>query len=200
MVKKLTEDEKKKLAEDDYSDVEVGAEEYANTVLKKKKDKESAKTLEEFEDIIQSEQDFLKFCDEFNENISLVYRNKLFKFKIRPVEPGDDLSFLSSDTTSFMDMKPEERKAMRKELMGKPLSDKEQELVDAVNRRSRKDVARKGMEAINKLVETFVISPNLTPKDWSKIPLNLRLFLGNELMDKLGLSFGEAIHLFHDNG
>lgn len=196
--KGLSKEEKEKMANEDYSDVEAAANEYAKTVMKPQEEAKLQEAEEDFNEIIESEQDFLKFVDDISDDkIEVIFRGKLLKFRIRGVEEGDDLSFLQADASNFIDMPLEERKLMRKYMKGMRLTEKEHELIDEIQARNRRDAAKNSMIAVSKLLEEYVVEPKLSKEAWAKFPLNLKLVISNEIMEKLGLGFGETITLFH---
>lgn len=206
----LTDEERERIANADYSDLEKEANEFYEKVVVPEKEAEKEEIIQDFDEVISTEQDFLEFFKNADEVVELgiVFRGKLLKFNIRPIVEGEDLSFIDLDKNIFADLKPDELKLFRKHLKGEDLTDTEQEKLDEINRKSLRNSAEKTYTMMTKLCALFATPPVFedVPEElreakkiewWTKTPMNLRLFLGGEILDILGLNFNETIKLFH---
>lgn len=172
------------------------AREYDKKVLQPKKEKEIRDSQEKYKELIDTEKDFLDFFNEDKYKFQVEYKGKLFDIEITYIDPEkNDLSILEMDTGEiFSDLDSEEQKIIMKMQDREPLTPSEQERIN--NLSTNPETAKAVFKNMNKVLTQQVIKPNISEDQWNRVDLAFRLFVYQEVMDRLGLSANTQPRLF----
>jgi hypothetical protein len=199
--KKISEE---KLTEEELKEIAAGAEVYEEEVVIPEKKEEAKKIKEEFDEVIATEKDFLDLFSEKRLEIKVVYEGKLIPFKVKPIEPGDDMSFLDTDASAYLDLKDEEIKVIKKVNEGKKLNRKEQQIYNKLAKNEGGAMSSGALEMMHSLFAQHVTPPELGGDKearkafWVTAPFNMKMILFEAVMKALGLDQGSTIKLFRD--
>lgn len=172
------------------------AREYDKKVLRPEKEKEIRDSQEKYKELIDTEKDFLDFFNEDKYKFQVEYKGKLFDIEITYIDPEkNDLSILEMDTGEiFSDLDSEEQKIIMKMQDREPLTPSEQERIN--NLSTNPETAKAVFKNMNKVLTQQVIKPNISEDQWNRVDLAFRLFVYQEVMDRLGLSANTQPRLF----
>lgn len=172
------------------------AREYDKKVLRPEKEKEIRDSQEKYKELIDTEKDFLDFFNEDKYKFQVEYKGKLFDIEITYIDPEkNDLSILEMDTGEiFSDLDSEEQKIIMKMQNGEPLTPSEQERIN--NLSTNPETAKAVFKNMNKVLTQQVIKPDISEDQWNRVDLAFRLFVYQEVMDRLGLSANTQPRLF----
>lgn len=172
------------------------AREYDKKVLRPEKEKEIRDSQEKYKELIDTEKDFLDFFNEDKYKFQVEYKGKLFDIEITYIDPEkNDLSILEMDTGEiFSDLDSEEQKIIMKMQNGEVLTPTEQERIN--NLSTNPETAKAVFKNMNKVLTQQVIKPDISEDQWNRVDLAFRLFVYQEVMDRLGLSANTQPRLF----
>jgi len=172
------------------------AREYDKKVLRPEKEKEIRDSQEKYKELIDTEKDFLDFFNEDKYKFQVEYKGKVFDIEITYIDPEkNDLSILEMDTGEiFSDLDSEEQKIIMKMQDREPLTPSEQERIN--NLSTNPETAKAVFKNMNKVLTQQVIKPNISEDQWNRVDLAFRLFVYQEVMDRLGLSANTQPRLF----
>lgn len=172
------------------------AREYDKKVLRPEKEKEIRDSQEKYKELIDTEKDFLDFFNEDKYKFQVEYKGKLFDIEITYIDPEkNDLSILEMDTGEiFSDLDSEEQKIIMKMQDREPLTPSEQERIN--NLSTNPETAKAVFKNMNKVLTQQVIKPDISEDQWNRVDLAFRLFVYQEVMDRLGLSANTQPRLF----
>lgn len=198
----------KKLTKKQIAQMEAEAEEYDKKVIKPQKKKEQEKFEKEFEEVIESEDDLLKEFSPERFNIQVIYTSpltktpKLYKFTVKPIEPGDDLSLLDIDKDIYSDLRPEEKAIMEKLQRGETLTEDDFKIMQKAEAEARKKTADKVLDQTHTVLSQFVTPPDFggdlekRKEFWINADFMFKMFLFTEVVNRLGLNQQTLIKLF----
>lgn len=186
----------------DYDELAKEAKQVYNEEIIPEKIEKTIEVIEDFEEIIETEQQLVELFNEERFNLDVVYKNRLLKFKIKPITEGDDLSFLDLDLAIYSDMSEEEAETIEKVVKNEKLSKKDEKILEAMDERQMKKIAEKGYEMVNKLLAQHVTPPDYNGdlekryKFWEQADFILKELLVKEVTDRLGIDGNQTAKLF----
>lgn len=203
-IKENSEEKVEQLSEEDLKAIAEGAEDYEENVVIPEKKEEAKKAQEEFNEIVETEKDFLDLFSDKRLKLSVIYEDKLLKFDIKPIEPGDDMSFLDTDANAYLDLKDEEIKVINKVNKKKRLNKKEKKIYERLANNEGGSMSSTALEMMHQLFAQHVTPPVLDGDKearkafWITAPFNLKILLFEATMKALGLDQGTTLKLFRD--
>ncbi len=204
MANPIKENSEEILTEEDLKQIAEGAEDYEENVVIPEKKEEAAKAHEEFKEIIETEKDFLDLFNDERLEIQVVYDDKLLKFTVKPIEPGDDMSFLDTDANQYLDLKDEEIKVIEKVNKKKRLNKKEKKIYERLAKNEGGAMSSTALKMMHQLFAQHITPPELGGDKearlafWVKAPFNLKILLFEATMRALGLDQGTTLRLFRN--
>jgi len=180
--------------------IKRASEAYTDELLPARKEKEEEASAI-FEEIIDSEKAFLDFFNEERLNISIIFKGKLFKFKVKPIEPDDDLDILDMDMSIYADFTETEKRLIKKATSGEKLTAKEERLAEKLDKRVKDVTSRKILERSEAILVQHVTPPSFKSEKkrlefWRSVELNFKIFVAEQVMKALGLDANAQIQLF----
>ena len=167
---------------------------------------ETEEALKEFNEIISTEDELVELFSPQRFEISIVYKQKLLKFTIKPMAPGDDLSVLDVDQQVYANLTEEEKKIIEKIGKGEELTEEESKTIQDSNKRARQETASNQLGRMHLILAQFVTPPEFDGdidkkvKFWEGVDFILKTFLTNQIMDKLGFHPDAMVKLFQGDG
>lgn len=167
-------------------------------------EQEEAEAREEFSQYIETEEEFLSFFSEERYNLKVLYGDKIVPFKVKPVESGDDLSYMDVDIDIYADLNSKEQKVIEKVGKGEKLRKGEQKLYERIMKRQAQKATGHVNDMLVKLLARHVTPPSFDTveereKFWETSPVDLRTFLGTQVMGVLGIDRRNTVQLFRDD-
>jgi len=174
---------------------------YEDEVLLPSQEEEVEEVLQTFDEVVETEKELLKLFNPDRLNLEVVYNGKHLKFKIRNVEPTDDLKALQMDLSIYTDLSELEKGVMDKGGAGEKLSSSEERLYKNTVRKLENKLAGTILNQVHTILAYYVTPPTGTFDErvefWKNVPFDLRTFIASETMDRLGISPDSDIKLFH---
>ena len=119
------------------------------------------------------------------------------KIEIQQIDPEtNDLSLMEMDSGEiYADMTPQEQEIITKTRAGIPLTKKEQETLSKLNM-NKKEI-QVLFKSMHEILSQLVVKPRLTKEQWEgTVPLDLRLFLYEEVTTRVGINNKQQPMLF----
>ena len=187
-------------------------EDEANRVWQdKKKEDERATvdTTDKYKTRIATEDEMVKFFEQDEAyDLKVVWDDTLFEFKVKPLEAGDNIDVLNIDMDMLSDMDMPTREALSNKAQGMDLTAKEQELVNAVERKAIPQNSNSIITMANKLLATYVTPPEFNKINnekkrlkarrdwWSARPFSFKMFLMGQVLKLIGMDTTATFKLF----
>ena len=181
----------------DYESAKKRAKEYEETIIKPEEKAKNEEAKQEFDEIIETEKQFLDFFNPDNHKLEILYAGKLLKIEIQQIDPEtNDLSLMEMDSGEiYADMTPQEQEIITKTRAGIPLTKKEQETLSKLNM-NKKEI-QVLFKSMHEILSQLVVKPRLTKEQWENtVPLDLRLFLYEEVTTRVGINNKQQPKLF----
>jgi hypothetical protein len=189
------------------------AEAYREQVQKPLLEEEEKEAKQQFDTIIKTESDFLKHFEEKDtSSFQVVHDGALLTFNIRQIEPGDDLSDLNVDADLFADIDADTRAAILKQTKGEDLSDHERKLISKIDMGKATEMQEASLKMSHAILTQFVTPPAFEEIEdkttraakrlafWKKQPLTFKIFLSNEVSQRLGIDMTTRFSIFQPSG
>ena len=162
---------------------------------------EQAKEIEkEFDEVIETRRDLLNLFEEDNLDMEILYKGKLLKLILHPVDGTANLKAL--DLNIHAELSDLEKSVLDPEKQ-EDLSPSEQKLHDKTMKKLEKDISKNLLEYTYQVLSQFVFFPDMEDmpiedrvKFWEKLPFDLKMFISVEAMKRLGLEPASDIKLF----
>jgi hypothetical protein len=187
------------------------ANKYAKTVKEPREREEQAKKKKEFKRIIKSEKTLLERFNPQRLKLDVVYNNELFQFTIRPLSGSDDLEKIGMGFNTYAELSDFEKQVLEKKNSDKKLTKKEKAAYSDIEDKLSEDMLGDGLVQAHQILASFLTPPAYTKiKDsqkrfekklefWQAVPLDLKMYLFNEVIDRLGLNPESEVELFPTN-
>lgn len=184
-------------------DLDLGAaaervKQYKEEVVIPREEAKVEKTLDDFDEVVSTQKELLDLFSPEKLQLQVVYNNKRLDFKIKPIEPTDDLGELQLDLNVYSDLSDLEQNVVKKsETEGNDtLSSSERRLYDKTQEKLANKIAGRVLEQVHKILSTYVSpldgefmeSADERIKFWINVPFKLKTFLAGETMERLGIS------------
>ena len=184
------------------------ANEYAKTVKEPQEQKEQKKRVEEFQEIIDSEKELLHLFSNDRLKLEVIYNNKLFKFKIKPLENTGDIESIGLDFRTYMELDDLEKEIVLKKNRGETLTPSEQEVYNVKEKEFAEGAMGNALDQAHHILATFLTPPSYSKtrnpekrlekklEFWRNTPFDLKMFLFTEVVKRLGINPETELKLF----
>lgn len=181
--------------------------------LKKYDAEEITEAYEEFNDIIQTEQELLDLVDAQNKpqklrmkcrfNINGKLKYKIIEFTVHPLDDSRAVEITQTHIDIFQNLNPKENNILLKHQKGETLTQAEKEVIEHINKKVMGEQLEERMEAVNRLLASQVTPPSNGTleermKFWEKFHFNDKMSLFLRVQDLLGLTEARDNELFLD--
>jgi hypothetical protein len=168
--------------------------------LEEDKEEEAKKAEKEFDEVIETRRELLELFEEDNLEMEVLYKRKLLKLHLHPVDGSANLKAL--DLNIHAELSDLEKSVLDPEKQ-EDLSPSEKKLQEKTMKKLEKDMSKNLLEYTYQILSQFVFFPDMEDMPveerqafWKKLPFDLKMFISVEAMKRLGLEPAADIKLF----
>jgi len=178
---------------------------YENDVVIPEKIAKVETAVSEFEEVIETEEQFLEFFNPDRLKIEVVAlidnSYKLLKFNLKSIESTDDLSALQVDLSIYAELSDLEKSVMVKGAQTPELlTDEEDDIYKSTTKKLEENMSGSLLDQVHDILCTYVTPPT-GDRDkrlafWLNVPFDIRTFVATSAMRRLGISPESDVKLF----
>lgn len=194
------------LSKEQIEDLEKGAAEAYDSGMKEEIQEDKEEEDQQFKNIIDDQKGFLDLFNAERYKFGVVFEGNLINMELKPVGPGDNLSFLDIDYDPYSELSEEQMKIVNKVSKNKKLSNEEEGMLKLIKRRINKTAKKVTEQETTRLaveiLARYVISPNLGKTlparraVWQNVIPSFRNQLAEIVSRKLGINKDASVQLF----
>ena len=191
---------------EDLAKIEEEARQIQKEVVEPEHQEKAKKALEDFREIIETEEQLLKKIPEDRRVINVTDDDQLWRFRVKPIEAGDNFKSLELDLDLLSNIPVETREAIIKKGQGKVLTREEERLIREFDFSDTSNVADATLESAIYILSNYVTPPYFDgdaerrKNYWIQAPFSFKLFIATEAFKLLGLDGETKFKLFQANG
>ncbi len=192
--------------EEVYRLQEEAKQRYINEIVPAEKEYEE-EMGQKFDKMISTTSMFRKRFNEDNFKFQFIYQDDLYAFQVKPVEPGDDMSYLEVDVDIYSMLDEKERKVIEKVAHQEKLRPFEEKIMENINKKQRKIASSELLTMSTKLLASHLMMENddgvpelLTEEDLKWTDFVFKVSLADIVKTRLGIDANTTMELFRPGG